>query len=125
MTGNMIILTYASSIFTSTNIGFSPNSSAILLAIAQLIGNSLTTRLVDTLGRKFLIITSLAGCAFCLLTTSVYLYLEDNGYNLTFIRWTPVVALSLSIFTGSIGLIPLTNVCIVEILPQKVQFKSF
>lgn len=120
MSGCFTFLTYASSIFAGTNVGISPNSSAILLAIAQLIGNLLTTKLADTLGRKILIIISLAGCALGLLTTATYLYLEDNGFNLTFIRWTPVITLSFSIFISSVGLIPLTTVCTIEVLPQKV-----
>lgn len=125
MSGCFTFLTYASSIFARTNIGISPDSTAILLAIAQLTGNLFTTRLADTLGRKILILVSLAGCSLCLLTTAVYMYLEDNGYDLIFIRWTPAITLSFSVFIGSVGLIPLTTVCTVEVLPPKVKLRPF
>lgn len=125
MSGCFTFLTYASSIFASTNVGISPNSSAVLLALAQLTGNLLTTNLADKLGRKILIIASLAGSALCLITTAAYFYLESSGYDMSVVRWTPVISLSLSIFIVSVGLIPLTTVCTVEVLPQKVTIRHY
>lgn len=125
MSGCFTFLTYASSIFASTNVGISPNSSAVLLAVAQLTGNLLTTKLADKLGRKILIIVSLAGSALFLITTAAYFYLESSGYDLSFVRWTPVISLSLSIFIVSVGLIPLTTICTVEVLPQKVKMSHY
>lgn len=115
-------MTYASSIFASTNVGISPNLSAILLAIAQLTGNLFTTKLVDTIGRKILINVSLAGCALSLMTTGIYFYFEYQGYDLTNVRWTPVISLSFAIFIGSAGIIPLTAISTVEAMPPKVIF---
>lgn len=125
LSGCFILITYASSIFARTNIDINPNASAVLLAIAQLGGNLISAKLSDKLGRKVLIIVSLGGSALCLLTAATYLYLEGNGFELTFVRWTPVIALSFSIFIASAGIIPLTTICTVEVLPLKVNPVNF
>lgn len=120
MSGCFTLLTYAATIFSKTESHLDPFTSAIALAIAQILGNLLTTLLADKYGRKILIAVSLAGCSLSLFSLSIYLYLIDAGFDMHAFDWMPVCLLSFSIFIGSAGIIPLTSVCTVEVLPPKV-----
>lgn len=91
------------------------------MAILQIAGNLCTTQLVDSVGRKILVIISLVGSATGLATFSLYSYLKHNGSDLSNYYWLPVASLSFAVFISSVGINSLGNVCTVENLPIKVR----
>lgn len=120
-TGFLIIITYSVHIFDKVGAKqIDPHVSSIALAIVQIFATLCTTTFSDTLGRKALLIISLLGSAFGLLSFAAYSYFKSNGYELLAFEWVPVTSLSFVIFTSSSGCVPLMFICMVENLPSKV-----
>lgn len=121
LTGFLIFITYAVHIFETVGVTkIDPYVSSITMAIVQIIGTLCTTSFSDSLGRKALLIVSLLGSAFGLLSFASYSYLKQNEYELSSFEWVPVVSLSFVIFTASAGVIPLMFIGMVEHLTSKV-----
>lgn len=119
--GSYVFITYASTIFARSGTSFSPELSSIVLAMVQIAGTLLAARFVETQGRKLLLIVSLAGCTFGLSAMAVYLYCVSLGFNMSMFTWVPVTSLGLVILISSVGIVPLSLICLVELLPPKVR----
>lgn len=124
LSGTYTFMTYSVSIFEKSGTHIDANTSAIVLAIVQIIGVIITSHLVDKIGRKVLFIISLSGCTFCLTAMTVYLYLADHGFDMSAFYWVPVTALASDILISSVGINSLTFVYIVEILSPKVNIEK-
>lgn len=121
LTSAFTIITYAMTTFETAGASIDPYISSIMLGVALLFGSLTTTYLADKLGRKLLNLTSLMGSACGLLFTALFHYLTHVGYELTSYSWMPVAGLCFVIFIASSGIIPLSFICSVEILPSKVR----
>ncbi|KAJ6645536.1 Facilitated trehalose transporter Tret1, partial [Pseudolycoriella hygida] len=82
-TGNTTMLNYAGQIFKDSGSHLSPNLSAIIIGIIQLIGTFTPTILVDRAGRKVLLIVSSTLTAMGLVCLGTYMYLQSRDYDLT------------------------------------------
>lgn len=120
MSGSFMLLTYAVTIFQESGSHIDGHICSIILGGIQIVGNLCTTQLVDTLGRKKLLIISVAGCSLGMSTMSMYTYLLSQGFDLSVFHWIPIISLGFVIFISSIGIIPLALVCVVELLPLDV-----
>lgn len=120
LTGCFIIINYAMLVFRKSETTINPHLSSIVLAIVQIFGGLFSTSLSDSLGRKTLLIISLAGSAIGLFCLSIYLYFDYIGFDLSNYSSLPVVCLSFVIFIVCAGVANLSNVCAVENLPKKV-----
>lgn len=98
-----------------------PHMSSIMLAIAQIFGGLASAPLADTVGRRLLMIFSFLGSAIGLFVLSLYLYLNQNGYDLTQYSFIPVASLSFIMFIASAGVLSLFSVCFVESFSKKVK----
>lgn len=116
---------YSVVIFQESGTHIDPHISTIILGAVQVIGNLSSTSLVDSLGRKALLIISLVGCTMGLSAMSTYLYLDTLDFDLTIVQWIPVASLCFVIFSSSVGIVPLMMLCIVERLPAEVKFNAF
>lgn len=119
--GSFVLTAYSVRIFQQANTNIDPYISSMLLYILQLVGTLSSTSLVDTLGRKLLMVVSMAGCTFGLSAMATYMYLSSLGYDLTIVEWIPVGSLGFVIFISAIGISSLTMLCIVESLPTEVR----
>lgn len=117
-------MSYAVLIFEKSGSTIDPYLSSIVMAILQIAGNVCTTQLVESIGRKILVVTSLVGSATGLATLSFYSYLNHNGYDLANYYWLPVASLSFAVFISSVGISSLVGVCTVENLPIKVRYQK-
>lgn len=124
-TGCFIIINYAMFVFKNLNIVLDPDISSIVLAIVQIFGGLISTSLSDTLGRKIMLVISLFGSAIGLFGLLLFLYLNENGIDLSNYSSLSVVCLSFVIFISCAGIAPLSNVCTVENLPPKVCTSGF
>lgn len=113
-------MTYAVSIFELSGAHFSPNMSSMILAIVQIIGTLVAAYLVDRLGRKILMSTSLVGCTAGLSAMGIYLYLNDQNYDLQYFSWVPVTSLAVVILISNVGVLPLSMIYLTETMPLKV-----
>lgn len=121
LTGGYSFVTYGLLIFEKVGTSkIDPYISSITMAAVQIVGSLMTTILSDTLGRKFLVISSLLGSSFGLFSFALYSYMNVIGYNLQQFDWMPVVSVSFVIFVANAGVIPLAVVCTVENMPSKV-----
>lgn len=124
--GGITFLNYAVIIFERSGASkIDPNVSSIMLALAQLIGCFVSTKLADSLGRKMLLNISFIGSATGLFIFALYLHLVQIGYDLSAYTWVPVASLSFIMFIASAGVYALFSVCFVEYLPSKVWIIRF
>lgn len=98
----------------------SPNMSAIIVAIIQVAGSTVSTFVVGKMSRKLLYAMTSFGVIVGLFAMGAHGYLK-NYYDMTEFAWVPIASLSFVIFVASIGLLPLTFVMLSEILPYKVR----
>lgn len=119
--GSYLIITYGSSIFEKSGTNMSKEASSIILAVVQTVGTIVSAKFVESLGRKILLITSLGGCTFGQFALAAYLFCDSFGYNMSMFNWVPVTSLAFVIFVSGIGILSLSFMCTVEVLPTKVR----
>lgn len=56
---------------------------------------------------------------------SIFTYLQELDYDLSLFHWVPIASMSFVVFVTTVGVIPLTSTCTVEILPKKVNDHRF
>lgn len=121
MSGALLLLNYASTIFSQSGSDMDPNTSAIIMITVQLAGTYVATFLIDRVGRRVLLMISCTGGATGLTIMGVFSYLSSLAvYDLSDYNWVPVASVSLAVFMTSIGLLPLVFVVLAEVLPNKV-----
>lgn len=123
--GCFTFLTYAGSILNTTGSTVSPYMSSIIFGVVQIMGSLFTTQLADRWGRKVLLIISLFGTVLGQTALSIFMYFHKLDYDLSELDWIPAASIAFVIFIGSVGIIPLTSICTVEILPAKVRQRFF
>lgn len=123
MTGCFTFISYATMIFNKSNTTLDQHVAAIILAIVQIFGGLISTSISDSFGRKIILIISLIGSSIGLFSMAFYMYLSENGCNLQSYDSLPVVFLAFVIFISNAGIVPLSNVCAVENLPQNVSIE--
>lgn len=119
--GSYLFITYGSTIFEKSGTNLSKNASSIILAIVQVFGAIFSAKFVETQGRKILLIISLAGCTIGQLTLASYLFCDSLGYDVSMLKWVPVTCLAFVIFVSGIGILSLSFICTVEVMPSKVR----
>lgn len=118
--GAFVLLSYTETIFRDAGSSVSPELSSIIVAILQILGSYVATFLVESAGRKFLIITSSCLAATFLTLMGVYSLMQTLGYCTTQLSWIPIVCLSTVVFVAANGSASLPYVVLCEILSQKV-----
>lgn len=121
VSGCFTFLTYGGNILVAARSSVNPYTCSIIFGVAQIIGSLFTTQLADKLGRKLLLLISLFGTGLGQTTLSVYLYLHKLDYDLSTFDWVPAASMAFVIFISTAGIIPLSTICTVEILPIKVK----
>lgn len=111
------MVNYTNKIFQEAGSSLSANGSSIVVATVQLLANALTMVLVDKAGRKILLVVSSFGTAVGLVGMGLH---DIYKVQLAEHNWIPIVAFSFIILSASIGILPLTFVIFMEILPKKV-----
>lgn len=115
--GIWVLLNYTNKIFKEAGSSISDNQSSIIVAIVQLIANSVAMICVDLAGRRILIVVSCFGASFGYVCMGCYDLFKDSlqAYN-----WLSLISFSMIILSASIGMIPLVYILMTEILPKKV-----
>lgn len=118
--GVFAIINYSSMIFEKTGSNIDPNVNSIILGVVQIIGTYASTIFVDISGRKILLIISSFGMGLGLAVEAVYEYYSTQ-FDLEAYNFIPIVSLCFVIFIGSVGVISIAFVVIVEVLPSKIR----
>lgn len=120
----VIFLTYGSIIIRNSGTNLPLGWSSVCIAIVQLVAGIITYKLIDQKGRKFLLILSLIGCAVSHAIMIAYMYVKDYdifGDYTSIFQWTPILCMAAVIFMASVGMSPLTFICMAESFPSKVR----
>lgn len=120
LSGCFILITFTHEIFEKSGTSLDPDQASIIFAFIQLLGSVITVPLIDKVGRKVLLISTAFGSALCLSCFGTYYYLKTIGANVASFSFIPIYSLCLDILISSIGIIPVPNIFVPEILDQKV-----
>lgn len=120
--GVFTMLNYTATIFRDSGSTISPEFSAIIVGLIQLLGTYAATFLVDRLGRKILLICSAIGTSLCLACLGAYSLANASGINVKPYSWISIASFSGMMFLAAVGLIPLMFVVIAEVMPEKVNW---
>lgn len=118
--GAFAFINYSSSIFEKSGSKLDPNLNSIILGAVQIVGTYASTIFVDIAGRRLLLTISSFGMAAGLATEVIYEYLSVQ-YDLTAYSFIPLASFCFVIFFGSVGVISISFVVTVEVLPAKIR----
>lgn len=125
LTAQSIFVTYGTIIIAKSGTHLSVGGSSIFMAVVQLLATIVTYKLIDRKGRKFLLIVSLIGCAISHAIMVSYMHLKSHGgygfQTSVLFEWTPILCMASVIFMASIGMVPLTNICMAESFGTKIR----
>ncbi|XP_023296253.2 facilitated trehalose transporter Tret1-like [Lucilia cuprina] len=121
--GSFALINYMSSIFTATKTEMHPDINTIIIGCVQVFGTYTATILVDRFGRKILMIVSTSGMGMGMAAFGMYAFFaEETDVDLTpYSSWLPLLLMALIIFLANVGIISVTFVVLVEILPPKIR----
>ncbi|XP_055858508.1 facilitated trehalose transporter Tret1-like [Episyrphus balteatus] len=120
ITGIFTILNYSSMIFAEASSSMDPKTNTIIIGAFQIIGAYFAFILIDKYGRKILMIASTGGMSLGFTLLGVHSYMSTE-MSFTSARWLPVLLMSFIILAGNIGVISVTFIILVEILPPKIR----
>ncbi|XP_017858723.1 PREDICTED: facilitated trehalose transporter Tret1-like [Drosophila arizonae] len=122
-TGTFAFINYMSNIFERVHTQLEPNTNTIIIGAVQIVGTLASIYLVDRHGRKILLIVSCAGSALGTGAFGLYAFFGDETEaDLSAISsWLPVTIMALNIFLANVGIISVTMVVLVEVLPPKIR----
>lgn len=121
LTAQFVFLSYGSEIIAKSGTNLPPGASSIFMALVQLCATFVTYILIDKKGRKFLLIVSLVGCSLSHAIMIAYIYLNNHGLHIEVLHYTPILCMASVIFMASIGIVPLTFICMAESFPSKLR----
>lgn len=126
LTAQSVFLTYGSTIMAKSGTRLPTSGSSIFMAVVQLIAAFITYKLIDRKGRKFLLILSLVGCAISHAIMVAYMqvnhYEAESGFRTSMAFYSiPIFCMASVIFTSSIGILPLTFICMSESFPTRIR----
>lgn len=115
------ILNFAVSIFEMCGTSLSPHHSAIILGSTQLAFGFLCSLVVDRLGRKSLLMSSLVTMTFSLGLLGTYLFFFGDQPAHPVLSWIPIICLSMHVVFFSLGLGAVCYVIVGEIFPPEIR----
>ncbi|KAG5684273.1 hypothetical protein PVAND_013509 [Polypedilum vanderplanki] len=123
MSGCFVLITFNQGIFTAADVRvLSVFWSSLAFAFIQIIAAICTAVFIDKIGRRKILTWSSFSSAICLLIFSAYMFLKTNAnIDLNDVTWIPLVSLLIQVFVSSVGIIPVPNFYVSEILDQKVR----
>jgi len=122
-TGTFAFNNYMSNIFDAVHTQLDPNTNTIIIGAVQIVGTLASIYFVDRYGRRILLILSCAGSGIGTSAFGLYaFYAEEEEVDLSaYSAWLPVTLMAFIIFIANVGVISVTMVVLVEILPQKIR----
>jgi SP family facilitated glucose transporter-like MFS transporter 8 len=87
----------------------------------SVIATYVSTLVVDKLGRKILLLSSIIVMGICTLLIGAFFYMKVNNYNVSSIGLIPLVSMCLFIILFSLGFGPIPWMLIGEIFPAQIK----
>ncbi|XP_046660743.1 facilitated trehalose transporter Tret1-like [Homalodisca vitripennis] len=112
LSGNSVIMVYATHIFEQIpNLYFDPNNITICIGVITFVGSIISTFLLDSVGRKPLLLASSLGSLICHLVTGTFFLLQTHtSVDVSGFSWLP--PLSVMLYSGlyCVGMNPVSVV---------------
>jgi len=102
-----------------------PNTSTIIVGIMSVIATYVSTLIVDRLGRKILLLSSIIVMGICTLLIGAFFYMKAYEYNVSSIGFIPLTSMCVFIILFSLGFGPIPWMLIGEIFPAQIKGKLF
>lgn len=118
--GSQIMLVYAQTIFATLKTGLETKYASIIFGVVQLAAAVLACFLVDTMGRRPLMLISIIGSGLCTAVIGVYFILERH-IDVTGVGWLPLTAIMVFMVTYSAGMLSLLYVLASELFPKHLR----
>ncbi|XP_011869606.1 PREDICTED: facilitated trehalose transporter Tret1-2 homolog [Vollenhovia emeryi] len=127
LSGITVVLTYLHNIFIAAG-GLVPSETApIVIAVVQMLASAVTPVVVDTSGRKILLVFSSVGETLSLSALGLYFYLKEVQHAddvVKQISWLPLVAVIIFIATYCVGWGSVTWAMMGEMFASNVKAKA-
>ena len=98
-----------------------PKQFVIYSSVISVISTTLAIRLIDILGRRFLLIVSSIGTATAMGGLGLHFYLLDSGVDPDNIQWLPLLFILIFNVTFTIGFMIVPSTVLSEIFPSNVK----
>jgi sugar porter (SP) family MFS transporter len=115
--GITVIISYLQPIFEASGSSIKAEVAAMIVGAIQLTTNFLTSQLVDRLGRRILLLCSLAGMCLSNSLLGVYFHLKINNFDVSHLFWLPVCSVLFYVVMFTTGIGPVTWAMLGELFP--------
>lgn len=119
--GLFVLIFYAVDLTREAGVKIDAYLATILIGLTRLVGSILVMVLSGKYGRRLPAILSGVGMSICMGVLSIYLFLEDKGYEIGDYGVIPVFCIVLYIFMSTMGFLVLPFAMIGELYPAKVK----
>lgn len=120
-TGCNAVIFYTTYIFKEVGSSMSPNTSTIIFGVMSVVATYISTLVVDRLGRKILLLSSIIVMGICTLLIGAFFYMKANQYDVSAIGFIPLTAMCMFIILFSLGFGPIPWMLIGEIFPAQIK----
>ncbi|XP_055693278.1 facilitated trehalose transporter Tret1-like isoform X3 [Lutzomyia longipalpis] len=116
------VIFYTTDIFAAANTGIEAGLATIIVGIMQVGATLVSTAVVDRLGRRILLISSISVMSICTILMGVYFFLKDQDPTQTEnLGWLPIVSLCIFIVMFSFGFGPVPWLMMGELFASDVK----
>uniref|UniRef100_A0A2H8TYL1 Facilitated trehalose transporter Tret1 n=1 Tax=Melanaphis sacchari TaxID=742174 RepID=A0A2H8TYL1_9HEMI len=115
------VIFYATYIFKESGSAMEPNMSTIIVGIMSVIATYVSTLIVDRLGRKILLLSSIIVMGICTLLIGGFFLMKANEQDVSSIGFIPLVSMCVFIILFSLGFGPIPWMLIGEIFPAQIK----
>ncbi|XP_062125159.1 facilitated trehalose transporter Tret1-like [Drosophila sulfurigaster albostrigata] len=120
LSGSFALFNYTSHIFGELETQIEPNTCTIIVGAAQVVGILCAVALVDRLGRRVMLLTSMGCMGLGELGIGLLSSLAPKEF-LAANNWLSLLLMCFVAFIASVGVIPLIFIIIIENLPAKIR----
>ncbi|XP_050296299.1 facilitated trehalose transporter Tret1-like [Anthonomus grandis grandis] len=121
MTGVIIVVGYAQSIFETAGSPIPPAYSAILVGTVAFVATVVNSQVIDRLGRRPIIIISSIIAALSHTALGVYFHLQSTGVNVQNIGWLPIASVIMFTFFHHFALGSVPFLILGELLASNIK----
>lgn len=123
--GIIPVILYSQSIFRETGSAIPPHFCTMVVGMVQFLASFVTPNLVDILGRRLMLFMSAMGMFLSQMALGTYFYLKEEGEDVSFLYWMPIVCLVFYIVSYISGFGPLIWTVMGEIFPTHLKAVAF
>ncbi|XP_045480587.1 facilitated trehalose transporter Tret1-like isoform X2 [Harmonia axyridis] len=123
LSGQAVFTSYTQEIFVEAGSSIKDSAtSSLIVGSVTFFASFLCPFVIDKKGRRFVLVISITGIIIMELIFGSYYYLREENYDITSVKWLPLVCLMGYMLFFSIGMGPMPLTITSEILPGNIKF---